>query len=231
MSRRLKILAIFFILIFPSAIYVFLTAGKEQAFVRMPYYGPKPVVHVQEKGGKVKSDTLFYHIPAFRFYTQYGDTITNLNLFKRVWVASFASFSAKNTPSLAVTMNRVEQRTNLDTALRLVTFTLDSESVKSMQNYARIIHTSDKRRLFLSGPKKQLNDFAVNGFYKAVDSSYSKGFNYFFLIDKQGCIRGIYNGLLVKQVDNLIDDISMLEAAYYITNEKKHSKEHTNDPM
>ncbi len=230
MQRRLRIIAIFFILIFPSAIYVFLTAGKEKSFVRIPYYGPKQAIHINDSG-KLKVDTVYYHIPAFSFYNQQGKTVTNEQFARKIWVASFTSFSGKDAPALAVTMNRVEERTNLDTGLRMVTFALDSESVKSMEDYVKMIHAEGKRRIFLSGNKEQLNQLATEGFYKAVDSSTAKGYIHFFLIDEDGRIRGIYNGLLIKDVDYLIDDIGKLEADYYIQNEKKHKNDHDDDAI
>jgi len=229
-NRRFKIFAIFFILVFPSAVYVFLTAGKEKAFVRMPYYGPKRPISITQNN-KPRVDTIFYHIPSFSFYNQEGNTITNMSLLHRVWIAGFTSFADKDAPGLAVTMNRIEERTNLDTALRLVTFTLDSQSAKSMADYANKIHVAGKRRIFLSGNTGQLDALAADGFYKAVDTSAKNGYIHFFLIDKDGCIRGIYNGLHLKDIDNLLDDVNMLEAAYYIQNEKAHKEEHDNDAM
>lgn len=196
----------------------------------MPYYGPKRPINITRQG-KQSIDTIFYHLPGFSFYDQSGKTVDNRALFDKVWIAGFTSFSGKDAPALAVVMNRLSERTNLDTALRLVTFTLDSESVQSMQAYAKMIHCSDKRRLFLSGNKDKLRQFATEDFYKAVDSSYEKGYIHLFLMDKEGCIRGIYNGLQLKEVDNLIDDINMLEAAYYIQNEKQHKDEHDKDAI
>ena len=230
MQRRLKIIAILFILVFPSSVYVFLTAGKEKSFVRIPYYGPKQAIRINDSG-KVKTDTIYYHLPPFRFYNQEGKTVTSEQFTKKIWVASFTSFNGKDAPALAVTMNRIEERTNLDTGLRMVTFALDSESAKSMEDYAKMIHVGGKRRIFLSGNKEQLNQLATEGFYKAVDSSTAKGFIHFFLIDKEGCFRGIYNGLLIKDVDYLIDDISKLEANYIIQYEKKHKNEHDDDAI
>lgn len=196
----------------------------------MPYYGPKRPINIT-RNGKQSIDTIFYHLSGFSFYDQNGNKVNNRAFIGRVWVAGFTSFPGKDAPSLAVMMNRLSDRTNLDTALRLVTFTLDSESVQSMQAYAKMIHCTDKRRLFLSGNTAQLRQFATEDFYKAVDSSTSNGYVHFFLIDKEGCIRGIYNGLHVKEVDYLIDDINTLEAAYYIQNEKKHKDEHDNDAI
>lgn len=69
-----------------------------------------------------------------------------------------------------------------------------------------------------------MNKFAIESFYQPIDSSYKNGFIHFFLIDRQGCIRGIYNGLHVKDIDKLIDNISMLEVAYYIQENREKSK-------
>lgn len=196
----------------------------------MPYYGPKRPINLADKG-KARVDTIFYHLPSFQFYDQDGKTVSNLSLLRKVWIAGFTSFNGKDAPSLAVTMNRIEERTNLDTGLRMVTFTLDSETAKSMADYATKIHVAGKRRIFLSGNKEQLNQLAADGFYRAVDTSTANGYIHYFLIDKEGCIRGIYNGLRLKDIDNLLDDINMLEAAYYIQNEKAHKEDHDNDAI
>jgi len=196
----------------------------------MPYYGARRPIKFNEQG-KIRIDTIYYHLPGFRFYNQYGQVFSSTTLSNKVWVASFTSFSGKDAPSLAVTMNRIEERTNLDTALRLVTFVLDSVTAKNMLDYANMIHTTSKRRVFLCGNKDQMPSFASDYFYKPVDTSSSNGFIHYFLIDKKGCIRGIYNGLHIKDVDNLIDDISVLEAAYYIQHEKEHKEEHDNDAI
>ncbi len=120
-------------------------------------------------------------------------------------------------------LNRVEERTDRDSALRLLTCALDSESIQSLTAYAQMVHAG-KRQLFLSGAPGTVNNFAVNAFYQPVDSSYKNGFLHFFLIDKEGHIRGIYNGLHVKDVDALIDNISMLEAAYYVNENREKSR-------
>ena len=195
----------------------------------MPYYGPKRWVKVNVQG-KLSTDTIYYSLPEFSFYNQEGAVVNNRSFRNKVWVAGFTSLSDKNAPALAVTMNRIEERTNLDTGLRMVTFTLDSETAVSMQNYAKMVHVAGKRRIFLSGNKAELNNLATEGFYKPVDSA-GKGFADFFLIDKEGHIRGIYNGTHVKDVDYLIDDIHELEAAYYIQHEKEHKDEHDDDAM
>ena len=218
-----KAITLLFILVFPSAIYIYLVAGKEKSFIRLAYYGPKKVLHLTIEG-KAKTDTAFYQVPGFNFYDQTGNNLNSGFVKGKIWVACFVHIhNAQRSAPMAVLMNRIEERTDLDTALKLVTFTLDSESVKSMQDYAQGIHAG-KKRTFLSGNPSALNQLAIEGFYKPIDSSYANGYNHFFLIDKEGHIRGIYNGFKVKDVDQLIDEISILEAAYFVQKEVEDEK-------
>lgn len=142
----------------------------------------------------------------------------------RIWVCCFEHLKDKaNSPSMAILMNRVEERTDRDSSIRLITFALDSESAQNLTDYAQMVHAG-RKQLFLAGESKQVEDFAINAFYQPVDSSYKNGFVHFFLVDKEGHIRGIYNGLYVKDIDALIDNISMLEAAYYVNQNREESK-------
>lgn len=214
-----KTFLLVFILIFPSAFYVYLTAGKEKSFVRLPYFGPKNLIVVAQK-----KDTAFYHVPYFTFTEQTGNKISSASLKNRIWVCCFEHLGdTKVSPSMAILMNRVESRTNLDTTLRLLTFALDSESAKNLSDYAQMVHAG-KRQLFISGDSNAVAQFAINGFYQPVDTSYKNGFVHFFLVDREGHIRGIYNGTHVKDADELIDNISMLEAAYYVNQNREESK-------
>ncbi len=122
-----KTFLLLFILIFPSAFYVYLTAGKENSFVRLPYFGPKHPIVVTEKE-KQKKDTVFYSVPDYTFKNQSGNKLTSLSMRGRIWVCCFLHLKdTRLSPSMTTLMNRVESRTDLDTTLRLVTFALDSE--------------------------------------------------------------------------------------------------------
>jgi cytochrome oxidase Cu insertion factor (SCO1/SenC/PrrC family) len=223
-----KVFLLLFILIFPSAFYVYLTAGKERSFVRLPYYGPKHPFVITEDG-KTKKDTVFYSVTDFIFKNQNGGNISSGLLRGRIWVCCFEHLKdSKYSPSQAILMDRIESRTDLDTTLRLITFALDSESTKSLADYANMVHAG-KRQFFLSADSGQMNVFASTKFYQPADTSSKNGFIHFFLVDREGCIRGIYNGLHVKEIDALIDNISMLEAAYYVKENREKSKKGGDD--
>jgi len=222
-KKSKKTFLLLFILIFPSAFYVYLTAGKEESFVRLPYFGPKHPLIIN-KDGKVKKDTIFYAIPEFKFSNQIGNKITALSMRHHIWVCCFEHLKDKNlSPSLTTLINRVESRTDLDTTLRLLTFALDSESTQTLSAYANMVHAG-RRQYFLSADTGKMENFAKSAFYQPLDSSTKNGFVHFFLIDREGCVRGMYNGTHIKEVDELIDNISMLEAAYYVLENREKSK-------
>ena len=186
----------------------------------LPYYGPKHPIMVDQK-----KDTVYYGIPDFKYTDQAGKTLTSLSFLGRIWICCFEDLKDKKvSPSQAVLMNRIESRTDLDTTLRLVTFAIDSENTKSLAGYASMVHAG-KKQYFLSAARSGImSEFAIHAFYQPVDSSYKNGFIHFFLIDREGHIRGIYNGLYVKDIDELIDNISMLEAAYYVNQNREESR-------
>jgi protein SCO1/2 len=219
-----KTLILLFILVFPSALYIYLVAGKEKSFIRLEYFGPKKPIHLNING-KDKIDTAFYQVPAFSFNNQSGKKVSSSFFNGQVWVAYFAHLqNDKEANPMAVLMDRVEERTDLDSALKLVTFDCDSESVKGLQDYIAKVHAG-KKRFFFTGSPSEINQLAIEGFYKPVDSAYTDGYKQFFLIDKEKHIRGIYNGYRIKDIDKLIDDISILEAAYFVQHEIEQEKE------
>jgi protein SCO1 len=224
-KKSKQVLLLLFILIFPSAFYVYLTAGKEKSFVRLPYYGPKhPFVVV--KNGKHINDSIYYSIPDFGFKNQVGQSISAQLLKGKIWVCCFEDLKdMKTTPSQTVLMNRIESRTDLDTALRMITFALDSENITSLSTYANKVHAG-KRQWFLEADSGKMAVFAQQAFYAPVDTSWKNGYIHFFLLDKDGSIRGIYNGLHIKDIDALIDNISELEMAYSVkANREKAEKD------
>ncbi len=216
-----KFLALFIILILPSALYVFLTAGKERSFVRLPYFGPKKVA-LTIKDNKASADTLFYQVIPFSFINESGENVTNTGLRGKIWTACFINDTDKHyAPSISTLFDRIEERTNLDTGLRLLTFFLDSAGRHELKTYSNKVHAG-RRQIFLTGKGQSIREFAIDAFYKPLDSSYTKGFSKFFLVDKEGCIRGVYDALSIKETDRLVDEIGMLEAAYFIQNEKRN---------
>ena len=104
----------------------------------------------------------------------------------------------------------------------------ENDSVPVLKAYANMVHADAKMWNFVTGEKKKLYDIARNGYLLnalegdggADDFIHSE---LFFLIDKEKHIRGIYDGTKIKEVSNLIDDIKVLIAEYFIKEKPKRT--------
>src|SRR5689334_13592720 len=75
------------ILLLPAVIYLFFSTGKH-GFMHLPIYYPEDTKSVIVDG-KEKTDTIYHTIPPFKFLDQDGDTVTETNFDKKIYVANF----------------------------------------------------------------------------------------------------------------------------------------------
>jgi protein SCO1/2 len=220
-----KLLILLLLLTFPSVLYVVLTTGKTN-FIRLPYFGPKEL----SENGK---DTIFHSIPPFKFVNQDGDTITDKNYENKIYVADYFFTTCQSIcPKMATELLRVQEKfayTNGGVQLLSHTVNPENDSVPVLKAYSQTIHANTKMWNFVTGNKKELYDIARNGYLLNAlegdggpdDFIHSE---LFVLIDKEKHIRGIYDGTNIKEVNNLLDDLKVLLAEYFIKETKKEKK-------
>ncbi len=219
-----KLLILFFILSFPSIFYVILTTGKHD-FIHLPFYGEKELA----ANGK---DTLYHAIPSFQFINQDGDSITDKTYDGKIYVVDYFFSTCKSIcPKMASELIRVQKKFSYTNGLvQILSHTVNPEndSVPVLKAYANMVHADAKMWNFVTGEKKKLYDIARNGYLLnalegdggADDFIHSE---LFILIDKEKHIRGIYDGTKIKEVSNLIDDIKVLIAEYFIKEKPKRT--------
>lgn len=152
-------------------------------------------------------------VPAFAFTERSGRSVSNADLLGKVWVASFVFVRCDNTcPQVTLTMHKLQSDLGLADRpdLRLVTFTMDPENDTPdvLKQYAahpdRPAHPD--RWLFLSGTEDAVRDLMRNTFKLAFERNvaattpgqkYNHG-TFVFVVDKQGRIRGHFDGLQGK---------------------------------
>lgn len=219
-----KLLILFLILSFPSIFYVILTTGKHN-FIHLPFYGEKELA----ANGK---DTLYHAIPSFQFINQDGDSITDKTYDGKIYVVDYFFSTCKSIcPKMASELIRVQKKFSYTNGLvQILSHTVNPEndSVPVLKAYANMVHADAKMWNFVTGEKKKLYDIARNGYLLnalegdggADDFIHSE---LFILIDKEKHIRGIYDGTKIKEVSNLIDDIKVLIAEYFIKEKPKRT--------
>jgi protein SCO1/2 len=91
--------------------------------------------------------------------------------------------------------------------------------VAVLKEYAERLGVKSDKWHFITGAKEDIFEIAQNSYFSvaAEDKDAAGGLIHsgkFLLIDKQGRIRGAYDGTNPEDVDKLIDDIALLLNEY-----------------
>ena len=162
-------------------------------------------------------------VPPFALTERSGKTITNRDLSGKIWVADFIYTTCPGPcPLLTAGMARIQETVAHDPEVQLVSFTVDpdTDTPPVLAKYADSFDADPNRWWFLTGPKKPLYDLIQNGFLQVVEDNTGQpqaGQNrvvhstYLALVDGDGNVRGIYDGVGASGRADLLRDIKVLE--------------------
>jgi cytochrome oxidase Cu insertion factor (SCO1/SenC/PrrC family) len=161
-------------------------------------------------------------VPAFSLTDRSGRTITNNDLFGKIWVADFVYTTCPGPcPLVTASMAKVQAATKDDPNVQLVTFTVDpqNDTPAVLAAYADHFGADKNRWWFLTGPEKPLYDLIQNGFLQAVQDNRGTSSGpftvthstYFALVDGSDTVRGFYDSLDPKDRAQMLADIQTLE--------------------
>jgi len=162
-------------------------------------------------------------VPPFALTERSGKTITNRDLSGKIWVADFIYTTCPGPcPLVTAGMARIQEAVAHDPEVQLVSFTVDpdTDTPPVLAKYADSFDADPNRWWFLTGPKKPLYDLIQNGFLQVVEDNTGQpqaGQNrvvhstYLALVDGDGNVRGIYDGVGASGRADLLRDIKVLE--------------------
>ena len=199
------------ILLLPSLFYLFLHTGANQ-YKRLPFYGPKEVDPANP------ADTTYHTIPDFSLTNQNGETFSQNDLEGKIYVADFFFVSCPTIcPKMTTHMLELQKHFYDLKDFHLVSFTVNPEqdSVEVLREYATNIRAMDTLWDFLTGPKDEIYELGYKGFMVNAmeDETAEGGFlhsQWLVLVDKQGRIRGYFDGTSTVETNNLMDAIEIL---------------------
>lgn len=208
------------ILLLPAVIYLFFSTGKH-GFMHLPIYYPEDTKSFVVDG-KEKTDTIYHTIPPFKFIDQDGDTVTEINFDKKIYVANFFFTTCPSIcPKMMGEMGRLNIATEKTEDFLMISHSVNPvhDSVPVLAEYAKLVHAESKKWMLVTGSKKDIYDIAIDGYKLAVgeDVRAPGGFLHsemMVLVDKGKRIRGYYDGTDSIQVNKLINDIKILTAEY-----------------
>ncbi|GAB4141747.1 MAG: hypothetical protein Fur0041_16950 [Bacteroidia bacterium] len=190
-----------------SACVISMKGGAERL---MKYYP----LDSTDKDGK----PLYHTLPAETLDAHTGKKFYTNALLSHVTVSDFFFAQCMGIcPRMSHQMSRIHLAFKNNSDLKIVSYTVDPErdSVAALAEYAFGYEADTAQWTFVTGPKKKLYDLARYGYYLPVEPGNGDSEDFihsdqFVLTDRNGIIRGYYNGTDSAAVDSLMKDIRIL---------------------
>ncbi|MBM3439263.1 MAG: SCO family protein [Bacteroidetes bacterium] len=159
-------------------------------------------------------------VKPFAFVSQSGDTITNRDVEGKVQVVEYFFTTCKGIcPKMNNNMKVIAARYADESNFVILSHTVDpdTDSVARLKTYADSLGAKSSQWIFLTGTKEKLYASARES-YLLDDQNNNKGkieeqfihTQLFALVDKNGRVRGVYDGLQKEELARLNDHIDLL---------------------
>jgi protein SCO1/2 len=187
----------------------------------LPIFGEREPI-TKEVDGKKVTDTLYHTIANFSFVDQDSTVITNETFKGKIYVADFFFTSCRTIcPIMKTQMLRVYDSVQNNSDVLIISHTIDPEydTVGLLRDFANRLGVKSDKWHFVTGIKDSIYNIAQTSYFATAmeDKTELDGFIHsgaFLLIDKEGRIRGKYDGTIEEDVNRLIEDIRRLRKEY-----------------
>ena len=149
----------------------------------------------------------------FELFDEEGREFTLNKLSGEIWIANFffttcgdiCPIMSKNMAALHRTFEQIE-------GVKFVSITVNPEMDSSpvLKKYADKFKANTDRWHFLTGPRAQITDLAINSFKLGAIEEPVFHSAKFTLVDRHGMIRGYYDGVQAGEVSQLFKDVTQL---------------------
>ncbi len=206
MSKSKKILLIGgFAILLLSAFFYFLFSGTDYYKVKLPMLG---------------------YVQNFSFTDQNGEQVTQKNFAGKVYVAEYFFTTCKGIcPKMNKNMKAIYEKFKAENEFKIISHTCmpETDSVPVLKAYEQsllgdsIFSKGKTNWYFVTGNKDSLYRMARESYFLDNEKNNSLNINdqfihtqFFALIDKEGRVRGIYDGLKTDELTKLDKDIEGL---------------------
>jgi protein SCO1 len=203
-------------------VYGIIKNMRSDAPVRfLPFYGTTKYDTIK-KGSSITIDTNYFHVPDFHFRAQDSSEVSEKNFAGSIYVVEYFFTTC---PGICPVMNRnlekVYEEFKGNPEIKFASFTVDptDDSVPVMRSYAAKHDANVKQWFFMTGDKKDLYDLARFGFLMNVEPGDGGPADFihtpqFVLVDKEGHIRGYYDGTQDREIEKMKAEINILLQTY-----------------
>jgi len=162
-----------------------------------------------------------YYIDSFSLIDQNGNPFTREDIGDRVFISNFFFASCPDVcPTINGHLKIASEKLKNSTDVLFLSHTVDpyNDSVSVLNDYATSFEANYDQWKFLTGNKSTIYHLARDN-YRAVIQEVPDTNDFIhsekvMLVDKDFHIRGIYNGLDIKEVLNMVEDARFLLTCY-----------------
>lgn len=196
-----------------AAFLMFTSSCNSAKDEKLPVFGEKEINGI---------DTVYHTIDSFQFVDQDSAIITNEDFKGKIYVADFFFTSCRTIcPKMKTQMVRVYDSIQNMPDVLLLSHTIDPEydTVALLHDFAQRLGVKSDKWHFVTGNKEDIYKIAQKSYFVTAleDKTEEDGFIHsgaFLLIDKEGRIRGKYDGTIPNDVNRMIVDIKKLRKEY-----------------
>ena len=178
---------------------------------------PLPIFGERYFDGK---DTVYHTIAHFELLDQDSVLITNVDVQDKIYVADFFFTSCRTIcPKMKVQMKRVYDAIQDMEDVVILSHTIDPDydNVERLKKFSSRIGINTNKWHFLTGNRDSIFRLAQTSYYASAmeDKNEPDGYIHsgaFLLVDKEGRLRGKYDGTIPEETDRLVGDIKKLRA-------------------
>jgi protein SCO1/2 len=159
-------------------------------------------------------------VQPFEFLRQDSIMAAQKDIRNRVYVAEYFFTTCKGIcPKMNKNMKAIYEQFKTDSSFLIVSHTVnpDTDSLPVLRHYADSLGADVSNWWFLTGSKESLYKTARESYLLDDPKNSTKNIDeqflhtqFFTLVDRQGRVRGVYDGIKKEEVDQLITDIKTL---------------------
>ena len=216
--KIVKMYRIAFLLL--SSFILFGCASNKKKTVALPYYNDPSFTPLFFKNKEEVYKTINHTIANFSFLDEDSSMINQHIIDNKISVTNFIFTSCGSIcPVMTKNMKVVSDSLKNDNDIVFLSFSvtpwIDKPDV--LKRYKKRNYIDNTNWHFLTGLKSDIYTLARRSYFAEEDLGFSKDSTeflhteHFLLVDKSKRIRGIYNGTLQLEMENLIEDIITLK--------------------
>lgn len=192
--------------------------GKKET-VQLPYYNTPDFTPQFISNEKEANEKITHTISPFLFTDQNNNQVSQKNVEGKIHVANFIFTSCGSIcPVMTKHMKLLQQefKNNPDIVILSFSVTPWIDNVRRLKQYAENNEITSSNWHLLTGSKAEIYTLARQSYFAEEDLGFTKDSTQFLhtehvlLVDKTKRIRGIYNGTLELEAQQLIKDITEL---------------------